>query len=115
MLRPCTSHWVPVGPSPGVLTWPAPARPAPRWPTRFETGIDFDLGFLGDHLEKVVVDALQDAAVQNELKNTVVEVMDDPAVSASLRPHLMEAALWLSLAVTGGIVIGRLVTQRMAS
>jgi len=121
MLRRCTCPGclTPVGPSPGVLRWPVhPPRPMTHsWPMppTSETGVSFDLGFLGDHLEKVVVEALQDAAVQEELKKTVVEVMDDPAVSDSLRPHLMEAAMWLALAVTGGIVVGRLVTQRLAA
>ena len=108
MLRPscsCQRH-VPLPPSPAVLTWPTHSeRP-------FETGIELN-AFLSNQLEGVVVEALQDNAVQAELKNTVIEVIDDPAVRTALRPYIIEAVIGLGLAITGGIVIGRAVTQRM--
>lgn len=102
-VHPCP-RYVPVGPSPGVLTWPA----------RVETGVDLSLSFLGDQLEAVVVDALQADTVQKELKNTIVDIMEDPAVTDSIRPYLIEASLLLGLGIAGGIALGRAVSRRMS-
>lgn len=85
----------------------------PRVTRHYETGLD--LGGLSQvasaELEKVLIATLEDPSTRKSLQDVARSVLEDDSVRAAIRPHLLEAAMWVAGAVTVGVIAGRALSR----
>lgn len=81
-----------------------------------ETG-DSALGALGSYiggevLTPAVISALKDPATQKQLEATIIATLESDQTKKALRPYVVEAAIWATLAITLGAWAWRLISHQ---
>jgi hypothetical protein len=94
---------------------PAPAHPYDTRRGLYETGQApwADLGGLigSEVMVPAVITALQDPKTQAQIERTMVTALESPDTKRALRPYVIEAAVWATIAITLGGFAWRWITK----